>query len=527
MVKEKKIISPVYPVAVGAGVAFYAGCSAGLQTIRITCIFIVAGLFFFGTASSLRFLLPQTTTRKRFLFFCFVLAGIMAGSLCALRVHAELRQPLTLADQSRVSSVKCILLSDPSPYGQYSYRTQCRITSCKYTDQSEFSASGLFTLVIPSEMIRQSLPGGMIRKGSDRIIFSSGLILEAHGRFAPYEYGKPSLFIVSDNGLCTKKTDREKTFSALGWLSSFDRYRSGLRLALMRILFDWKDAGGFLLALLSGSRDYLEPTLATDFRLSGLSHILALSGMHLSLLGLIVIKTGRFFGGKRISVRLSLVAIVLFVWFAGGSPSLNRALIFAVLMILVRGIGFEARVLPILAATCIVQMLFDPAETLSLAFILSCSALWGILTFGESLLVIAEPWIPRSLYSDFAASTGAQLMTAPVIACSIGVLAPSGLIASCLISPLSTIFLVAGSILLAAASLCPPLAHGCGLALCFLYKSIAVPAHFFARFPVLHVRDLSVMIPASIIPVAVGFVLLYVSAGLKKRRSPDAGFTRL
>jgi ComEC/Rec2-related protein len=233
----------------------------------------------------------------------------------------------------------------------------------------------------------------------------------------------------------------------------------------MRHLYAWGDAGGFLLALGSANRDYLSPGLAEDFRRTGLAHIIALSGSHLSLLGLLSAKTGRGIGGYRLSLVLPLIASSVFVWFAGGSPSLNRALIMFALGLCARELGFALEILPLLAATAVIQLILMPAEALSLAFFLSCTALWGILTFGEALASLLEVRIPVPLQAGFPASVGAQFMTAPVLALTVKVLSPVGILASCLASPLSSLYLVAGTVLAIAAAIFPPLSAARGSAL--------------------------------------------------------------
>ena len=48
-------------------------------------------------------------------------------------------------------------------------------------------------------------------------------------------------------------------------------------------MYMWGSAGGLLLALLSASKEYTSSAFSDAFRLAGLSHILALSGMHVSI----------------------------------------------------------------------------------------------------------------------------------------------------------------------------------------------------------------------------------------------------
>ena len=151
----------------------------------------------------------------------------------------------------------------------------------------------------------------------------------------------------------------------------------------------------------------------------------------------------------------------------------------------------------------------------------------GIGSFGERFLDLIERYFPRKYGSDLAASVGAQLMTAPVIAIAIGTLAPLGIVASCLIAPLTSVFLLVGCGLLAVSAVLPALSPFAGHILDSLYCLIAQPAHFLARCPVIEVRVLPAVIAASIIPLATGATLAFLSAAIRKRRSCDDGFARL
>jgi len=519
MVRRNKTTAPVLVAAPAAALVFYAVLLpvAGRAIMHHTTIAAIGALCLF---SALYALSGHGTARGRAVFAAIAAAtGILAGSICALRVVSE-RAPLaTLAISEKITLLSGTITGDPVPWGVSFYRAPFRAYSCAYSDslpQAAFSASGRLSVLIPGELVREGFPGGISRKNGRRTLFSAGLVLEFEGRAAPYDPQKGVTFIVS------RVTEKPAL-----WTSPAARFRAGLRLSLMRVLYDWKDAGGFLLALLSANRDFLSPRLASNFRTAGLSHILALSGMHLSLLAMVTIKAGKRIGGKRFSIRLSIAAIVFFVWFAGASPSLNRALLMALILFGTRSLGFSGGMLPVLALTFLLQLIANPAEALSLGFQLSYGALWGILTFGEALSSIGEGSVPSSFLSPLTASIGAQVMTTPVVAAATGVLTPVGILASCIVSPLASVFLVAGLGLVFAAVVFPPAAHFCGIALDMLYRTIELPVRLFASVPVLELEDLPQTITAGILSLAAGFLIFYASAICKKRRSPDACFARL
>jgi ComEC/Rec2-related protein len=516
MVNEKHVIPSVCILSVSALAAFYA--AANLPFSRLDLMFVFIALVpVFAVISTLSSM-PRGPTRNGrpvciALCACF---GVACGLVSAISLHDQ-RSPIeSLAERNRVKVLSVSFLSDPVPWGPRFYSVPCAVRTLSCADGSIYSARGQCSLLLPAALVRSALPGGISGSNKKAVIFSSGLDASFEGDFMPFEPGAGEQF-------------RASTIvpGSAGWHSTVDLLRASLRLSLMRILYDWKDAGGFLLALFSANRDYLNPVLAAEFKQTGLSHVLALSGMHLSLLALVTIKLGKRIGGKRLSIRLSTIAIVFFVWFAGVSPSLNRALIMALAMVAMKRLGFAPCLMPVLALAAFLQLLASPSDAFSLAFMLSYGALWGIVTFGEYALSLIPAKFRVYPSGDLAASIGATILTSPIIALTIGVIAPIGIIASCFASPLSSIFLVVGMALAGVSALLPPLSPLCGAIVTALYRVTVFPVHCFARIPPLSIHGLPATIAACFFPLLAGFLLYLIAADRRKRRSIDGSFARL
>lgn len=514
--KTENTIPPIYFGALSMAVVLYP-LALTPMSLRIPCILGFLSLVGVSVCHVM-LSVPSSTTYHSKRVFCLLCAffGFFLASLCVWRIHLEKAALKSLAEQDRVTVLRGTLLSDPIPYGSDLYRVRMSVASCVYSNNSEFSSQGLCYVCIPTKTVRELLPGGIHTGNIHRIVFAEGLVVAMSGRFVAPSLAGDTVFMADSLGGTRSR-----------WITPVHEFRASLRLSLMRILYDWGESGGFLLALLSANRDYLSPTLADEFRVTGLSHILALSGMHLSLIALVMLKTGKRFGGRRFSIKLALFAILFFVWFAGASPSLNRALIMSVLLMGARAIGFRPQILPVLAATFMLQTLISPSDSLSLAFLLSYGALWGILTFGEAFTGILSRYIPNVFLSSFSASIGAQLMTTPIVALTIGMLAPVGIIVSCIVSPLASIYLVVGIVLVFITILFPFFSHGCALTLDFLYHCTVFPVHMFASVPPLPIQGLKGTIIACILPLLAGLLLMYCSVICMERRSPDACFARL
>ncbi|MGI5091737.1 ComEC/Rec2 family competence protein [Treponema socranskii] len=334
------------------------------------------------------------------------------------------------------------------------------------------SARGRVAVFIDEKTVEAYFPGKLYSAsyGKGAVLCESGARLFLSGRA-----GKGGAFFVSKA-------------ESLGWKRSFagklSYIRALSRLQFRRLMYAWGGAGGLLLALLSGSREYTDFAVSDAFRNAGLSHILALSGMHLSLVSGIALFAGMKIFGKTKSYIFQFCAVSLFVWFAGFSPSLLRAFLCSVLLLLcsVCGIAGADTVL-ILCAAFILHAVIAPAHILSAAFMLSYGALLGILLFSETLNAFLIRALPEKFSAPLSASLGAQTLTAPVTLSLFGTFMPVGIVATALVSPLVTVFVYAGIVCIALSLALPFFAPFAGAVMNAIYGLIKLLVLFFARAP--------------------------------------------
>ena len=219
-----------------------------------------------------------------------------------------------------------------------------------------------------------------------------------------------------------------------------ERLRTSIRGEILARLKP-KAWGGLASALLLGVRENLDDTLALSFRNAGLSHILALSGMHLAFISAMLAFVLKKPLGKKRSIIAGFAFIVLYVFLVGPQPSLVRAVIMYALGSFLVLTGAARQTLALLSAAFLVQILWDPSSAYSVSFILSYLALAGILVLSGPALTLLRGKIPSSLAAGLSASAGAFLFTAPVVAAFFGILRPAGLIAGLIAAPLSGIFM--------------------------------------------------------------------------------------
>lgn len=221
--------------------------------------------------------------------------------------------------------------------------------------------------------------------------------------------------------------------------SRIDRARSCVRDACRRALARiGTRSAGLLQALILGVQDSLAPDEADAFKMAGCSHILALSGEHLSVLALLAIAALRPLLGP-IRARLGgAVVASLFMWVAGPGPSLVRAVLMvwigAVALALDRPQGW----LTSLALAFLAMVPLDPAGARSLSFILSYLAVWGLAVLGPRFSFLLGRALPPFLRESASASLAAQAAVSPVLAFTFGYLQFAGILASMAAAPVVT-----------------------------------------------------------------------------------------
>ena len=446
-----------------------------------------------------------------FLFFLFV--GAFIASLAYTKFLLVLLPPKTLASTQKITKVKVALLQDAYPLGSAYYQAKASLLQCKYADGSAYSCKGDVVLAIPSVFIKQNYFGSyatLKRQGAEIEIFSSGLILEVDGHFAKMRrkdvYSMPR-FIVSQNS----------NFEFGGYSSFLYSCRAHLKFRLNKLLFGWKEAGSLLQALLTANRDFLNIEDVNAFRKAGTSHVLALSGMHLAIIGGIASFFSSLLVGRKL-VKLSILSICfLFLFFAGASPSLLRSFLMLCIVATSRLLYVKVELLAVLALTFLIHLFSFPQDALTLSFALSYSALFGILVFGNSFSYFLSPFLPDFLCSSMSASLGATFATTPLIAIMLGQISIIGVIATCIISPLISIFLVLGISLIALSLLAPITYHLSGMLLNLFYDSIRFIVHIFALFPVIKCETATSCM-LSFLPFILALILVVVEKKLQNLR---------
>ena len=170
-----------------------------------------------------------------------------------------------------------------------------------------------------------------------------------------------------------------------------------LRHELLKILDDCfpADTAAFAKALLLGDRTGIDYETNTAFKLSGISHVIAVSGLHVTILFTLI--NILCFKRRALVAILGIPSLLLFAAAAGFSPSITRACIMQCLMIVALVLNKEYDGPTELAFSCLVMLMVNPLVITSVSFQLSVGCMVGIFLFNRR---IAEYFTGKLLKKD-------------------------------------------------------------------------------------------------------------------------------
>jgi len=203
------------------------------------------------------------------------------------------------------------------------------------------------------------------------------------------ENGFPTRHYYAADGIYLVATGQDESAisvtSGTEGVRSFFRRLSNTLSARLRLLLG-EEKGGFLSGILLGRKDDVADHIKRDFRFLGLSHILAVSGLHLSVLvGGLLIFVRIFRAPPWLQLLCASVMIVFFAFLTGFPASIVRSgiMLFLTLVAFVTGDRYDPPTALALATALI--LLFSPNAVTDVGFLLSVSATAGIITLGSPL----------------------------------------------------------------------------------------------------------------------------------------------
>ena len=314
---------------------------------------------------------------------------------------------------------------------------------------------------------------------------------------------------VTDNSQTISRIDRSKTY--------FMQQREKLLARFSDNGIDG-DAYAVVAAMSLGDKSALTRDLKDTYSVSGASHVLALSGLHL---GIIYILFSLFMPRRRWPA-LSQLVIILFIWAFVFLVGMLVSVVRSAVMLTVYGllsIGNRDKMsINALAFTAIVMLMWNPSWLFDVGFQMSFMAVLAILLFVplfedvfSAEYLMEHRWIKR-IWGLVTVSCSAQLGVAPLIAFYFGRFSTYFLLTNFIVIPAAMVILWLSIVVLVFPSLAYILLYIVDILNIALSRISAIPG---ASIDGLH---------PSVLQVVLVYILIFCSYLLIERIKPIVGW---
>lgn len=221
-----------------------------------------------------------------------------------------------------------------------------------------------------------------------------GQRVEATGHlWAPDTPTNPGQFDFADylwrNGMAAYATAQWADAAVLGEARGFQAWLHGLRTAMgERIDALFPHSADIVRALVLGDRGDMDAELRESFDRAGITHVLSISGLHITLLAMAVMKLLGLFLPRRWSFWLALAAVVFYGVLVGMAPSVVRSILMYAALGAGQATGRPTDSFTRLALAFLLLLIWQPLYLDDAGFVLSFSACAGMLCLTPALTAL-------------------------------------------------------------------------------------------------------------------------------------------
>lgn len=206
-----------------------------------------------------------------------------------------------------------------------------------------------------------------------------------------------------------------------------------------------KSTSGILTGLLIGDRSEISQEDDENFRKSSLSHILAISGSHITyiILGITFILTKSRVPRKWIHIS-AIMALIIFMFITNFSPTIARACIMGIIMLFAKIVYKKLDILTSISLSYLIILLENPFSIKDLGVQLSYLGTLGIVYLNQPISKFLSKYINKKIAEILSVTISAQIMVLPIITINFNNISTLFIISNLLAVPLSGIIILLG-----------------------------------------------------------------------------------
>lgn len=255
-----------------------------------------------------------------------------------------------------------------------------------------------------------------------------------------------------------------------------------------------EDTEGFALALLTGDTSLLSYGTRNQMSLVGVSHVVAVSGMHVSLICALVLNL--CLRKKRLAAGICLGAIWFFGAMLGFSPSITRAVLMNSVLLIAPLLKREYDSLTALGFALLILLVKNPFSVSSAGLQLSFASVGGIILLTKPVTELLQSlfsektkkkkvlwWVLSFLTTAVATTIGASLFTVPLSAYYFETVSLISVVSNMILLPLITVIFTLGYPLVILSYILYPVAQVGAVIISFPIRWILSGVALLAKIP--------------------------------------------
>lgn len=267
-------------------------------------------------------------------------------------------------------------------------------------------------------------------------------------------------------------------------------------------------ASSLAIGILIGEKDDIAEEINKDFSKASISHILAISGTHVSyiILGItfVLLKSKV---PKRSSYLITISILILFMFITRFSPSVVRTVIMSIIMLFGKVIYRKQDTFTSISISLLIILIVNPYAIKDVGLQLSYLGTLGIVLFNRPISHFLHRNIKKKIATMLAVTISAQIMVLPITVLYFNTISTIFMISNIVAVFLAGIIILIGYVNVAIAAICMPIGKIIGILLNFVVQILIWFAKYISQIPF---SSITVVTPNIILIIEYYFLVYFI-----------------
>lgn len=267
-----------------------------------------------------------------------------------------------------------------------------------------------------------------------------------------------------------------------------------------------QETSGLVTEILIGEKKNIEKEITESFSKASLSHILAISGTHISyiIVGISFLLTKSKISKKSAYIT-TIILLIIFMFITRFAPSVVRACIMGIIMLLSKVVYRKNDIINSIAISLIIILIYNPFSIRDIGLQLSYLGTLGIVFLNKPISTFLSKYINKKIAAMLAVTLSAEIMIFPIAVLNFNTISTMFLISNIVAVPLSGAIILYGYVNIFVGMISFKIGKSIAIILNELVKILIYVAKYTAKIPF---SSITVTTP-SIITVICYYIMIY------------------